>query len=376
MEPDATQSVAIAETTSFLHHFKEVPDHRQAGKVDYPLAEILLLSLLAVLAGAETFCDIARFGEKKLDLLRRFRPFVKGTPSHDHLGDIFATLDAQAFQGCFVAWVAALTNTPAEVIAIDGKTSRRTYQKKGSKEAIHMVSAFAARQRLVLGQVKVNEKSNEIVAISALLDMMAIEGAIVTIDAMGCQRDIAKKADYSLALKGNQGTLREDVELFANEQKIRNFEDAAISRHETVDGDHGRIETRNYTVIHDAGWLQERHKWPGLKGVVIVESQRETGGKIARETRFYITSLVLLASAIGPMIRAHWAIENSLHWVMDMVFRDDECRVRTNNAHANFATFRHMAYNLARKAPGKDSIRLRRKTAGWDDDYLASLIAA
>ena len=381
MEPDATQSVAIAETTSFLHHFKELPDHRQAGKVDYPLAEILLLSLLAVLAGAETFCDIARFGEKKLDLLRRFRPLVKGTPSHDHLGDIFATLDAQAFQGCFVAWVAALTNTPAEVIAIDGKTSRRTYQKKGSKEAIHMVSAFAARQRLVLGQVKVNEKSNEIVAIPALLDMMAIEGAIVTIDAMGCQRDIAKKiidkkADYSLALKGNQGTLREDVELFANEQKIRNFEDAAISRHETVDGDHGRIETRNYTVIHDAGWLQERHKWPGLKGVVIVESQRETGGKIARETRFYITSLVLLASAIGPMIRAHWAIENSLHWVMDMVFRDDECRVRTNNAPANFATFRHMAYNLARKAPGKDSIRLRRKTAGWDDDYLASLIAA
>ena len=381
MEPDATQSVAIAETTSFLHHFKELPDHWQAGKVDYPLAEILLLSLLAVLAGAETFCDIARFGEKKLDLLRRFRPLVKGTPSHDHLGDIFATLDAQAFQGCFVAWVAALTNTPAEVIAIDGKTSRRTYQKKGSKEAIHMVSAFAARQRLVLGQVKVNEKSNEIVAIPALLDMMAIEGAIVTIDAMGCQRDIAKKiidkkADYSLALKGNQGTLREDVELFANEQKIRNFEDAAISRHETVDGDHGRIETRNYTVIHDAGWLQERHKWPGLKGVVIVESQRETGGKIARETRFYITSLVLLASAIGPMIRAHWAIENSLHWVMDMVFRDDECRVRTNNAPANFATFRHMAYNLARKAPGKDSIRLRRKTAGWDDDYLASLIAA
>jgi predicted transposase YbfD/YdcC len=336
---------------------------------------------LAVLAGAETFCDIARFGEKKLDLLRRFRPFAKGTPSHDHLGDIFATLDAQAFQRCFVAWVAALTNTPAEVIAIDGKTSRRSYQAKGSKEAIHMVSAFAARQRLVLGQVKVNEKSNEIAAIPALLDMMAIEGAVVTIDAMGCQREIAKKiidkkADYILALKGNQGTLREDVELFATEQETRGFKDTAISTHQTVDGDHGRIETRNYTVIHDVGWLQERHNWPGLKGVVRVESQRETDGKIVRETRFYITSLVLLACAVGPMIRAHWAIENSLHWVMDMVFRDDECRVRTDNAPANFATFRHMAYNLARKAPGKDSIRLRRKTASWDDEYLASLVAA
>jgi predicted transposase YbfD/YdcC len=381
MEFEGGEFAVIAETTSFLWYFKDMPDNRQAGKVEYPLAEILLLSLMAVLAGAEAFTDIARFGEKKLDLLRRFRPFAKGTPSHDHLGDIFATLDARAFQKCFVAWVAALTNAPAEVIAIDGKTSRRSYQKKGSKEAIHMVSAFAARQRLVLGQVKVNEKSNEIVAIPALLDMMAIEGAVVTIDAMGCQRDIAKKiidkkADYILALKGNQGTLRDDVEVFVNEQKLRGFKDTTISAHETVDGDHGRIETRHATVMHDVGWLRERHKWPSLKGVVMVESRREIDGKAACETRFYITSLVLPANVIEPMIRAHWAIENSLHWIMDMVFRDDECRIRTDNAPANFATCRHMAYNLARKAPGKDSIRLRRKTASWDDEYLVSLIAA
>jgi predicted transposase YbfD/YdcC len=381
MADAATDLGSIAEATVFLDYFKELPDPRQPGKVIYRLNEVLLLSLLAVLAGAETFCDIARFGEKKLALLRRFLPFTDGAPPHDRLGDIFATLDAKAFQRCFVAWVAALTNTSAEVIAIDGKTSRRSYQKKGSKEPIHMVSAFAARQRLVLAQVKVNEKSNEIVAIPALLDMMAIEGAVVTIDAMGCQRDIAKKiidkkADYILALKGNQGTLREDVEVFANEQKALNFKDTTISAHQTVDGDHGRIETRNYTVIHDVGWLQERHQWPGLKGVVVVESQREIDGKIARETRFYITSLVLLANAIGPMIRAHWAIENSLHWVMDMVFRDDECRIRTEHAPANFATLRHMAHNLIRKAPGKDSLRLRRKTAAWDDGYLASLIAA
>ena len=380
MAAEANDFPAIAETTCFLHHFKDMPDRRQAGKVDYPLPEILLLCLLAVLAGAETFCDIARFGEKKIALLRRFRPFAKGTPSHDHLGDIFATLDADAFRLCFVAWVAALTNTPAGVIAIDGKTSRRS-GKKGSKEAIHVVSAFAVRQRLVLAQMKVSEKSNEIVAIPALLDMMAIEGAVITIDAMGCQRAIAekiidKKADYILALKGNQGTLLDDVELFANEQKANGFKETTISTHKTVDGDHGRIETRNYTVIHGVKWLQERHDWPGLKSIVIVESEREIDLKTTRETRFYITSLVLLADAIGPMIRSHWAIENSLHWVMDMVFRDDECRVRTENAPANFVTLKHMAHNLARKAPGKDSIRLRRKTASWDDEYLVSLIAA
>jgi len=358
-----------------------MPDHRQQGKVDYPLAEILLLCLLAVLAGAEAFTDIARFGEKKIELLRRFRPFRNGTPSHDHLGDIFATLDAKAFQRCFVAWVAAITKMPAEVIAIDGKTSRRSYQKKSSKEPIHIVSAFAARQRLVLGQVKVNEKSNEIVAIPALLDMMAIEGAVVTIDAMGCQRTIAKKiidkkADFILALKGNQGALHEDVKVFVAEQKAKDFKDTTVSRHETVDGDHGRIETRRYTVIHDVGWLQERDDWPGLQGVVMVESTREIGGKMDQETRFYITSLALLALAIAPMIRGHWAIENSLHWVMDMVFRDDECRVRTENAPENFMTIKHMAHNLTRWAPGKDSLRLRRKTAAWDDDYLASLVRA
>lgn len=372
---------AIAETTSFLHYFSDLPDYRQPGKVEYPLPEVLLLVLLAVLAGAETFTDIARFGEKKLELLRRFRPFKNGTPAHDHLGDIFATLDPQAFHRCFVAWVAARTNTPVELISLDGKTSRRSAQTKASKAAIHMVSAFAARQRIVLGQVKVNEKSNEIVAIPALLDMMSIEGAVVTIDAMGCQRNIAskiidKKADYILALKGNQTTLREDVEIFVDEQKPLQYRDATISTHETVDADHGRVETRKYTVLHDVAWLQERHKWPGLKGVVVVESQREIAGKISNETRFYITSLALKAEAVGPMVRAHWAIENSLHWVMDMVFRDDECRIRTSNAPTNFATCRHIAYNLYRKAPGKDSIRLRRKTAGWDDEYLASLIAA
>ena len=381
MESSKAGLASIGEATVFLEYFKDLPDHRQSGKVIYSLDEILLLSLLAVLAGAESFTDIARFGEKKLVLLRRFRPFADGTPSHDHLGDIFATLDAAAFQRCFVAWVAALTKTPAEVIAIDGKTMRGSGSKKEAKEAIHMVSAFAARQRLVLAQVKVNEKSNEIVAIPALLDMMAIEGAVVTIDAMGCQRNIAakileKKADYILALKGNQASLREDVEVFANEQNSREFADTTISSHETVDAEHGRIETRKCTVIHDIAWLQARHKWPGLNAVVVLESKREIGDRTERETRFYITSSKLSADKIGPMIRSHWSVENSLHWVMDMTFRDDECRIRTEHAPANFTTLRHMAHNLVRKAGGKDSLRLRRKTAAWDDEFLASLVAA
>jgi predicted transposase YbfD/YdcC len=387
METVAGDQGAFGEVVVFLSHFKTLEDPRQAGKVLYRLDEVLLLCLVAVLAGAETFVDIARFGEKKIDLLRRFRPFVHGTPAHDHLGDIFAVLDARAFQRCFVAWVAAVTGASAEAIAIDGKTLRRSYQKKGAKEPIHMVSAFAARQRLVLGQVKVADKSNEIVAIPALLDMMAIEGAIVTIDAIGCQRSIAqkiidKKADYVLALKGNQGTLRDDVELFAAEQKANGFKDTKVSSDQTVDGDHGRIERRTVTVFHDVAWLQDRHNWPGLKSCVMVESIREIKGsnsqtdKIEHETRFYISSLAWIASQIGPVIRGHWAIENGLHWVMDMMFRDDESRIRKDHAPANFTTLKHIAYNLIRRAPGKDSLRLKRKIAAWDDHFLASLLTA
>jgi predicted transposase YbfD/YdcC len=369
----------IVDAVVFLEYFKALPDGRQSAKVKYPLEEVLLLCLMAVIAGAETVTDIARFGQKKLEFLRRFRPFREGTPAHDHLGDILATLDPEAFQRCFVAWAAGLIGVPEGVIAVDGKSVRRSKSK--TDLPIHMVSAFAARQRLVMGQVKVAEKANEIVAIPKLLDMLDIEGAVVSIDAMGCQREIAqkvrdKKADYIFALKGNQGTLRDDVALFVAEQKANNFKEAKITHSQTVDGDHGRIETRDVCVLHNVDWLQERHKWPGLKAVVIVDSTREIGDKVERETRLYITSLTLTALVIAAYIRDHWAVENSLHWVLDCVFRDDECRVRTDHAPANFTTIKHIALNLIRRAPGKDSMRLKRKVAAWDDAFLQSVITA
>ena len=380
MEGDAGTMEALAETTvSFL--ISKTCRNRQAGRSPIRLMKSCCFACSRCWRGLRRLPTSPALAKRSSASCAGSAPSATARPRMITSAIFSPPLDAQAFQRCFVAWVAALTKTPAEVIAIDGKTSRRSFQKKGSKEPIHMVSAFAARQRLVMGQVAVAEKSNEIVVIPALLDMMAIEGAVVTIDAMGCQRSIArkiidKKADYIIALKGNQGTLREDVGVFAAEQKANGFKDAAVSRHETVDGDHGRIETRTYTAIHDVEWLQERHDWPGLQGVVMVESQRESDGRITKETRFYITSLALRANVIGPMIRDHWAVENCLHWVMDMVFRDDECRVRTENAPANSTTLKHMAQNLIKKSPGKDLQRLKRKTAGWDDDFLASLIAA
>ena len=378
----ATQKTAEAFDTivDFLESFEPLEDPRQRGKVLYPLDEVLLLVLLGVIAGCESWVEIARYGEKKMTLLRRFRPFEDGTPSHDQLGDIFAVLDAEQFQVCFVAWVASRTGLDAGIIAIDGKTLRRSYQEGGAKAPIHMVSAWSSGQNMVLGQVKVADKSNEITAIPKLLDMLTIKGAVVTIDAMGCQREIAakiveKEADYVLALKGNQGTLRDDVEEFFTEQKANKYTDCKPSRHETLEKSHGRIETRTVTVVGDIDWLTERHPWTGLASIVMVESKREIAGKSERESRFYITSLSASAERIGAAIRGHWGVENGLHWVMDMVFRDDECRIRKDNAPANFATVKHMASNLLRQAPGKDSLRVKRKVAAWDDDYLAAIVA-
>ena len=371
---------AFDQVVEWLKHFEKLDDPRQSGKVWYPLDEVLLLCLLAVLAGAEGWVEVEEFGQSKLVFLRRFHAFKKGTPTHGQLGDIFAALDAEAFQQCFINWVASLTKLGPDIVAIDGKTLRRAYQASGAKAPIHMISAWAARQRLVLGQIKVAAKSNEITAIPDLLDLLTLKGATVTIDAMGCQRDIAakiieKSADYVLALKGNQSSLRDDVELFFASHKESPFKDIAVSRHQTLEKSHGRIETRAVTALGQIDWLKKRHDWAGLESIVMVESVREIiGGKTERETRYYISSLAADAVRQGDAIRSHWGVE-AHHWVMDMVFRDDECRLRKANAPANFATIKHIASNLLRRAAGKKSLRVKRRLAAWDDSYLASLIA-
>ena len=372
---------AFDQVVEWLEHFEQLDDPRQSGKVWYPLDEVLLLCLLAVLAGAEGWVEVEEFGQSKLAFLRRFRAFKKGTPTHGQLGDIFAALDAEAFQQCFINWVASLTKLGPDIVAIDGKTLRRSYQAGGGKAPIHMISAWASRQRLVLGQIKVAAKSNEITAIPDLLDLLTLKGATVTIDAMGCQREIAAKiiekaADYVLALKGNQSSLRDDVELFFTSHKESPFKDMAVSRHQTLEKSHGRIETRSVTALNQIDWLTKRHDWPGLKSIVMVESVREIiGGKTERETRYYISSLAADAVQQGDAIRSHWGVE-AHHWVMDMVFRDDECRIRKANAPANFATIKHIASNLLRRAEGKKSLRVKRRLAAWNDSYLEALIAA
>lgn len=372
---------AVLESVVFLDCFSDLPGPRQLAKVVYPLGEILLLVLLATLAGAETFTAMAEFGKAKIDLLRRLKPFANGTPEHDRIGTVFAALDAERFQQCFVNWVAALTGISTDVIAIDGKTSRGSRKRSEGQKPIHMVSAFSAKQRLVLGQIKVDGKSNEITAIPKFLEMLDIEGAIITIDAMGCQRDIAKKildkgADYILALKGNQGTLRDDVELFANDQKSNNFKGSTVSHHEAIDASHGRIVTRRTTVFHDIDWLQKRHDWPGLKGVVMVESERQINNKTEHETRYYIyiTSSTDPASKLSKTVQQHWSVE-SMHWLMDCLLRDDECRVRTNHAPANFTTIKHITLNLLRRNPARISMTSKRLKAGWSDEFLLELIS-
>lgn len=375
----AIEAAAAAAKIGFLEHFESLEDPRQEKKVLYPLDEVLLLALCAVICGAEGWVEVAAFGRKRLEFLRRFMPYEEGTPSHDQLGLIFAALDAKRFQQCFIGWAEGLKSALGGVIAIDGKTLRRSFGKGGRQGAIHMISAWCSGQRLVLGQAQVDGKSNEITAIPELLKLLTLKGAIVTIDAMGCQREIAaaiidREADYILALKGNQGRLREDVELFFREQKARGFADASVDRHETADKDHGRLETRRVTVCTDIAWLQERHDWPGLQAIIMVE-YAASGGADRCETRYYIASRAASAAVLAGAIRQHWGIENGLHWTLDVTFRDDDCRIRTKNAPANFVTVKHMAINLLRASKGKESMQLKRHLAAWDQEFLYEIIA-
>jgi len=361
----------------FLEHFSDLSDPRQSWKVLYPLDEVLLLVLCGVLSGADDFVEISAWGRMRLSFLRRLRPYRHGVPSHDTLNDVFNMLDAERFQGCFMAWAEGLRapDTGQEVIALDGKTSRRTGDRRRGREPLHLVSAWATRQRLVLGQEAVTGASNEIAAIPALLDKLVLEGALVTIDAIGCQRAIAaaivdKGGDYLLAVKANQPALLDDLKLFFDDP----CEQAALEAFATTDGDHGRIEVRRHWVCNDVAWLAVSHAWKKIASIAVVEASREIDGKTTTARRFYIASVPLDARRFAAAVRAHWTIENQLHWVMDVVFRDDLCRLRSGNAPQNMATIRHIALNCVKNAKGKDSLKVRRKLAAWSTDYLEALL--
>ena len=333
-----------------------------------------------MISGADGWTSIALYGQKKLEFLRRFLPFENGTPSHDQLGILFSRLDMEQFQSCFISWVASLNETLEGVVAVDGKTLRRSFDTNSNQSAIHMVSAWACGQKLVIGQRKVDDKSNEITAIPELLELLNIKGAIVTIDAMGCQREICKKVEkkeayYLINLKGNQGKLRKDVERFFDDLLKRNIGGDSVTQIETVDADHGRIETRRYTICSDIGWLRARHNWPGLKSIVKTKYTYEIRGKSKTEIRFHISSFVDSAEKMARYIRDHWQVENCFHWVLDVTFRQDDCRIRTGNAAANFTTINHAAINLLRRVPGKKmSMPQKRRSAALDDDYMEAII--
>jgi predicted transposase YbfD/YdcC len=325
---------------SLIEQFSALDDPRQAWKVLFPLPEILLLVLCGTLAGAEDFVEIRRWGQMHQDFLRRLLPFKAGVPSHDTLNDIVNAMDGALFAQCFTAWIEGLREpAPAsigpEVVAIDGKTSRRTHDRRKDRGPLHMVSAWASSQRLVLGQQACEAKSNEITAIPLLLERLALSGALVTIDAMGCQTKIAqvildRGGNYLLAVKDNQSSLHDEIRRYLDDP-------AAVlhSRFETTDGDHGRVELRRHVVSHDVGWLTTERRFPGeprfpgLCSIAMVEAEVERNGSSSLERRYYLSSMPLDARLFAHAVRCHWHIENRLHWVLDVVFHEDLSRLRS-----------------------------------------------
>ena len=368
-------------STPILDHFSALTDPRQGWRVLYPLPEILLLVLCATLSGMEDFVEIRLWGEQRLDFLRRFLPYERGIPAHDTLNDVINALDAELFKTCFSTWVETLREQDPDIIAIDGKTSRRTHARRKGREPLHLVSAWAARQRLVLGQEATADKSNEITAIPLLLERLELRGALVTIDAMGTQTDIAEKivergGDYLLALKANRPLLHHEVEEFFKAPPA----DMLQPVHDTTDGDHGRIEERHHVVCHEVDWLfsdrrySDEPRFPHLAMIGMVQTRVERNGAIERERRYYLSSTKLDAKAFAAAVRAHWGIENRLHWVLDVVFHDDLARLRSLNGPQNMALVKHMAMNLVRNPKDKHSLKVRRKLANLNPDYLETLI--
>lgn len=372
-----------ASPSSFVIHFSRLEDPRLDRQKRHSLLDIIAITVCAVIAGADAWTDVEDFGKAKENWLRTFLELPNGIPSHDTFGRFFSLLDPVAFQECFIAWVRALHETIQGVVAIDGKTARRSHDAGKGKSAIHLVSAWATENGIALGQVKVDDKSNEITAIPELLKQLQLKGCLVTLDAMGCQREIAQSvldrgADYLLAVKGNQGALAEDVEQEFKAAQAEGFAHMDHQYYETLEKAHGRIEKRQYWYTHDIEGLGTLERWPRLAGMAMCRATRTVKGETSTEDRYFITSSTREdVKAIAAAIRAHWKIENSLHWVLDMAFYEDQCRIRIGYSAENLATIRKLALNVIKANKSrKGGVKARRLQAGWDNDYLRELLMA
>jgi len=376
-------------TLSLVEHFKSLPDPRLDRTKDHDLIDILVIAVCTLLCAGESFNDMEEFGHAKEDWFKTFLTLRNGIPSHDTFNRLFAALDPKKFLECFLSWTQSLRQAvPREIVALDGKALRRALNKNQSPQ--YIVSAWAQSNNLVLGQRKVNEKSNEITAVPELLRALELSGCIVTLDAMGCQKKIAQEiieadADYVLALKGNQETVHEEVKSFLDSTLIdqRAARPAGVNPGraaanlaslETVEKDHGRLETRRYYQSSELSWFADLGKWEGLKSVGMVESVREVGGQTTIQRRYYLSSLSSDIEQFARAVRGHWGIENKLHWVMDVCFREDQSRARSGYAAENLATLRRLALNLLKSEKTKKrGIRGKQLNASWDHAYLLRL---
>jgi predicted transposase YbfD/YdcC len=367
---------------SFESCFIELKDPRVDRTKFYPLVEILFTVLCGSICGAESWRDFVDFGEERLDFLKKYYEFKNGIPSKNTFSRVFAALNPEMFKKCFIEWVKSLQELLNEVIAIDGKTLCGSADNLNGRSAIHMVSAFASGAKLILAQQVVDEKSNEITAIPKLLELLDLRGHTVTIDAMGTQKAIAKQiidqgGDYILALKGNQGTLNEDVRLFLETELCKAHTTAIEDQHYDVDKGHGRIETRHCVVSSQIDWLSQKEEWAGLKTIIMVEETQEMKEKQSTERRFFISSLSPEAQRLSSAIRSHWSVESQVHWVLDVVFNEDQSTVRKDNAAENMALIRHITLNMlnnSKKQLKNVGVKALRKKAGWGDKTLRFIL--
>jgi len=367
-------------TPILLKSFSQLTDPRLDRRKRHLLVDIVVIAVCAVVCGADDWVSIESFGRIKYDWLKEFLSLPNGIPSHDTFGRVFSLLSPDEFEAGFLQWVSQLRfKTPGEIVAVDGKTLRRSHDKKNGRSAIHMVSAWASDNALILGQHKTDAKSNEITAIPELLQLLDLSGCIVTIDAMGCQKNIAelivnRQADYVLTLKANHGHLFEDVQNYFLDAETNHFQNPAIHYVETQTNSHGRHEVRRYWITDEISDLPSTALWKNLSLIGWVESERTVGGKTTIERRFFISSLEKDVTLFAKAVRQHWGIENSVHWVLDIGFREDESRIRTGHAPENMAVLRHIALNVLRNDDTRLGIKNKRLKAGWDTDYLTHLL--